>query len=1366
MKTTVPVRRPPGRLLLTALVIMALLPLSGLLNVQIARAAYVNRFSTITNGAITFTGNTLGLSKQAGANAPGIRGGIGAFITTNIALVDGTYPAGTTPDWRLDSAAAVLNIPAGSNVLYAELIWSGSYSYGGENVSPFLNNPVNLTAPGGAAVAIAPDPATANTLGNANANGTCASDTDISPPVVTPCFYVRSANVTAQVQAAGAGTYVVGGVPGTQADTPGSAQETRNNTGWTLAVVYGNPGLPARNLTLFVGAEVTNSSTSTPVGVAGFCTPPTGPVAGRLLVSATEGDADIRGDQMRFGPTAATLTPLSGPNNPVGNFFGSQLNGDTGTVDTTGTFGARNQNAIAGTNISGGRQGWDITNVNISGQLTNAQTSAVAQGTSTGDQYVVNALATQIDVGAPNFPIDVKQVDKVSTFVGDTLTYTIRVDNGLGTADAINVLFKDPPPAGTSFVPNSFTIDGVAQPGADPAAGVNLGTIAMGTQKIVGFQVHVDQLPNPIHYDNSASWTYQYVSCAGQQPLNGNIVTNQVRTDAPLLQPTKTVAPTGTVKPGDVLTYTITAPNSGTAATSGATLADPIPAGATYVPGSTTLNGAAVADVGGAMPFATAKAINGPGAPAGQIAPGAAATVQFKVTVNAGVTAPIVNVATVDPDGPTGPMPPTDVQTQNPVSSPSLAATKTGALVVDTAPVGGSAGDTIEYTIAVSNSGGAPATGVALVDDVPANTTYVPGSTTLNGAAVADVGGAPPFAGAGAPINSPGAPAGQIAPGAAATVTFRVTVNTPVPSGVAEISNQATVTVPGGPPLTPPPARVPLINPPILEATKAAALVVDADGNGSPSAGDTLRYDITISNTSTAAATSVVYNDIPDPNTKLVVGSVTTSQGTVVDGNAAGNRNVGVDIGTLAPNARVTISYRVTIDKPLDPTIKRLVNQGLVSSKELPPIPTDDPRTPTPGDPTVVPITPVPVLTADKSASLFTDTDGNGSPSAGDTLSYQIVIKNVGNAAATGVTYADTPDANTTLVAGTVATSQGTVTGGNAGTPPVAVDIGAMPIGTSVTISYRVTINSPLPNTVERLVNQGFVKSNELPDIPTNDPKTPASGDPTIVPVTPTPTLTADKADFLYVDANNNGVPSAGDTLLYRVVIQNVGNVAATAVTFTDTPDVITKLVVGSVQTSQGVLTTGNSAGDTSVAVAIGDIPARGSVIVTFAVQLNNPLPRNIISNQGTTGGSNTPKVPTNDPDTPAAGDPTLTIIPPSDLTAVTLTSFTATREGAHIAVRWTTAAEINTWGFYLYRSADGSRAHAVRVTPELILGQGRGQGGASYSWNDTGAQPGVTYTYWLQEVEINGTVHEYGPAAAVLSPSAQRGIFIPVVTR
>lgn len=40
---------------------------------------YVNRFLTNANGAVTFTGNTFGLNKQANANAPGTAGSIGTF---------------------------------------------------------------------------------------------------------------------------------------------------------------------------------------------------------------------------------------------------------------------------------------------------------------------------------------------------------------------------------------------------------------------------------------------------------------------------------------------------------------------------------------------------------------------------------------------------------------------------------------------------------------------------------------------------------------------------------------------------------------------------------------------------------------------------------------------------------------------------------------------------------------------------------------------------------------------------------------------------------------------------------------------------------------------------------------------------------------------------------------------------------------------------------------------------------------------------------------------------------------------------------------------------------------------------------------
>ena len=135
MTTSVRVRRSPSRLLLIGLLVAAMLPLSGLFSVQMAEAAYLLRYTTITNGALTFTGNTLGLSKATNANAPGTSHGIGTFITTNPTLRDGTYPLGTTANWALDSSAATLNMPAGSTVRYAELMWSGSYSYGGEDVS-------------------------------------------------------------------------------------------------------------------------------------------------------------------------------------------------------------------------------------------------------------------------------------------------------------------------------------------------------------------------------------------------------------------------------------------------------------------------------------------------------------------------------------------------------------------------------------------------------------------------------------------------------------------------------------------------------------------------------------------------------------------------------------------------------------------------------------------------------------------------------------------------------------------------------------------------------------------------------------------------------------------------------------------------------------------------------------------------------------------------------------------------------------------------------------------------------------------------------------------------------------------------------
>lgn len=53
------------------------------------------------------------------------------------------------------------------------------------------------------------------------------------------------------------------------------------------------------------------------------------------------------------------------------------------------------------------------------------------------------------------------------------MTYSILVTNS-GIAPVNNIQFSDPIPAGASFVTGSVTVNGVAQPGANPAGGVPL----------------------------------------------------------------------------------------------------------------------------------------------------------------------------------------------------------------------------------------------------------------------------------------------------------------------------------------------------------------------------------------------------------------------------------------------------------------------------------------------------------------------------------------------------------------------------------------------------------------------------------------------------------------------------------------------------------------------------------------------------------------------------------------------------------------------------------------------------------------------------------------------------------------------------
>ena len=287
-----------------------------------------------------------------------------------------------------------------------------------------------------------------------------------------------------------------------------------------------------------------------------------------------------------------------------------------------------------------------------------------------------------------------------------------------------------------------------------------------------------------------------------------------------------------------------------------------------------------------------------------------------------------------------------------------------------------------------------------------------------------------------------------------------------------------------------------------------------------------------------------------------------------------------------------------------------------------------------------------PAVSATKTAALTGDSDGDMLPDPGDALTYTITITNSGGADATSVTFTDTPDSNTTLVAGSVTTSAGTITTGNGvGDSFVSVDVGTIAAsGGSATITFTVLVDDPLPPGVTTVSNQGTISGANFANVLTDDPAVAGSADPTVTAITLTPVVSATKTAALFGDVDGDNVADPGDTVRYTITVANTGSGNASGVLFTDTPDANTALVNGSVTTSMGAVTSGNTSGDTAVGVNIGTLVAGGTAVIVFDVTIDNPLPPGVtqIVNSGTVTGTNIAPVVTDDPSLPGNTDATV----------------------------------------------------------------------------------------------------------------------------
>lgn len=466
-------------------------------------------------------------------------------------------------------------------------------------------------------------------------------------------------------------------------------------------------------------------------------------------------------------------------------------------------------------------------------------------------------------------PTITKSVDKAFANIGDVITYSLAIPNGNGGVLS-NVKIQDAIPNGTTFVAGSLTATNGTVVGTDPSLGVIVNGIPANTQATVSWKVLVTAMPVPNPIPNTATMI---------EPTGTTVISNQVTTlvNHAAIVTTKTVD-VAFAETDQILTYTITLQNTGNVAANNVVITDNIPANTTFVAGSVT----------GAT--GTPPTLNVASIPAGDVV-----VVTFKVKVSSTIptTNPIINIAntaftyTVDPaipNGASGTSPSNPAATQ--VNDANITTSKT--VDKDFANVG----DTITYTITVTNSGNVAANNAVLLDALPVGTTFVPGS--LTGAT-----GTPPTLVLNAPVPA----------GGSVIVTYKVLVGAMVPNpNPVENSAQAAFTYTVDPAQPNDAKGTSYSNIVGTEVNTAKLVLVKQVDKQIAYLGDVLTYQIAVTNTGNTPANNVVITDLLATGFTYVPGSLAVSV------PATGDPTTAIALtNPLLPGETVAISFQATV---------------------------------------------------------------------------------------------------------------------------------------------------------------------------------------------------------------------------------------------------------------------------------------------------------------------------------------------------------------------------------------------------------------------------------------------------------------------
>ncbi len=338
-----------------------------------------------------------------------------------------------------------------STILYAGLYWTGksddtheTFSVTKGSVTKNYNKKVvSIKGPGD------------NTYTTITAKTNGASSDIWFPGANQSGIFIGYQEITDYVKAHGAGAYTVADL----ALIEGTNSVPGYSGGWGMVVIYENPSMKSRAVTLFDGYDnINGQATGGQYGlipISGFTTAGSGAVNMKLGVMAAEGDVALSGDYLAVQKLNANSAVYPGSYSILNHAANSSTNFFNSSIFPIPATGKSNPNLVNNTGI-------DLSMFTIPNSLNsvigNNQTSTTFRFGSSSDIFTIFGFAMSVDAYVPDPKVltTINSINNVTNPItltalpGQAINYSLKITNE-GTETTNNSIISIPVPATTIF---------------------------------------------------------------------------------------------------------------------------------------------------------------------------------------------------------------------------------------------------------------------------------------------------------------------------------------------------------------------------------------------------------------------------------------------------------------------------------------------------------------------------------------------------------------------------------------------------------------------------------------------------------------------------------------------------------------------------------------------------------------------------------------------------------------------------------------------------------------------------------------------------------------------------------------------------